>query len=291
MKFLASLSSILRLPHQSLVLLIALILLTSLTYLGFSENLSLGRYYIHPQPQVLAAAIGQTVPPKKSIKIPILLYHYVENIQDPKDTIRRSLDIPPGIFESQIKTLTQADYTFLTPNQIPDFLAGKQRLPKKPIILSFDDGYRDFYIDVWPILKKYQIKAVAYIVPGFINKPNNLTSGELEEVGKSDLVEIGGHTMDHLNLKGLPEVKAKYQIDQGKKILEDIIQKKIVSFAYPYGAFDNQSERLVKQDGFTTAVTTISGETITSDNLFTLYRIRPGRLVGQSLLNYLNEVR
>ncbi len=86
-------------------------------------------------------------------RIPILVYHYVEYVKDRGDKIRISLNIQPNIFESQIKTLKQAGYTFMMPKQIPDLFSGKISVPAKPIILSFDDGYKDFYTDVFPILK------------------------------------------------------------------------------------------------------------------------------------------
>src|SRR5258708_9409025 len=69
-------------------------------------------------------------------KVTILLYHYVENIKDPKDTIRQSLNIPPHIFEAQVKTLKEAGFTFMTTRELSDVVDGKLELPSKPVILT-----------------------------------------------------------------------------------------------------------------------------------------------------------
>ena len=100
------------------------------------------------------------------VKVPILLYHYVEYVKDKGDTIRQSLDIVPRVFEEQIQTLLSDSYTFITMDELADYLDGEQSLPPKPIIITFDDGYRDLRTDVLPILQKYHVKAVAYIVSG-----------------------------------------------------------------------------------------------------------------------------
>lgn len=224
-----------------------------------------------------------------SFKIPILIYHYVEYVKDKGDKIRISLNIEPWAFDEQVKTLKDAGYTFITPNQITQYFGNKINLPEKPVILTFDDGYRDFYTDVFPILKKYNVKAVAYIVPGFLDKPNNLTHWQLKEIAKSDLVEIAAHTVNHAYLKGLPEKRVRFEIEESKKMLEKELGIPVVSFAYPYGVFDLQAIEEVKKAGFKNAVSTIDGVDISQDNIFFMYRLRAGYRTGQSLLDFIEK--
>lgn len=231
----------------------------------------------------------QNVKPQKVLSVPILLYHYVEYVKDPGDTIRKSLNIVPYTFEQEVKTLKDAGYTFVTTSDVAEALDDEKTLPSKSVVLTFDDGYRDLYTDVFPILKKYQVKAVAFIVPNFLDRPNNLTTWQLKEIARSGLVEIGAHTMDHTYLSGLPLQRVKYEIEQSKKYLEKLLGIQIVSFAYPYGAFDNATIDIVKKAGFTSAVTTISGKFAQDINRFFLYRIRPGGRVGAALINLLNQ--
>lgn len=231
----------------------------------------------------------KNIKPQKSFRVPILLHHYVEYVKDQGDTIRKSLNILPYTFDQEVKTLKDAGYVFITTKDLADALDDKITLPPKSVILTFDDGYRDFYTDVFPIIKKYQVRAVAYIVPNFLDKPNNLTTWQLREIAKSGLVEIGAHTMDHSYLRGLSKERVKYEVEESKKYLENIINSRIVSFAYPYGVFDNQAISIVKEAGFTSAVTTISGIYSLDINRFFLYRIRPGGRVGQVLLGLLEN--
>lgn len=231
----------------------------------------------------------KNVKPQITLRVPILMYHYVEYVEDEGDTIRKSLNIMPYTFDAEIKTLKDAGYTFITTKDLADALDGEEVLPPKSVILTFDDGYRDFYTDVFPILKKYQVKAVAYVVPNFLDKPNNLTTWQLKELAKSGLVEIGAHTMDHAYLAGLPVQNIKYEVEQSKKFLEQELGIKVASFAYPYGAFDNTAIDIVKKAGFRTAVTTISGFYSLDVNRFFLYRVRPGGLTGQSLLGLIEH--
>lgn len=224
-----------------------------------------------------------------SVRIPILIYHYVEYVKDKGDKIRQSLNIEPWAFEKQIVTLKDDGYTFMFPSQIPYILGGKELIPQKPIILTFDDGYGDFYTDVFPILKKYNVKAVAYIVPNFINNRNSMTMDQLKEISQSPLVEIGAHTMDHMWLRGVKKETVTYQVVQSKKWLDEKLGISVKSFAYPYGAFDEQTALIVHAAGFNNAVSTLPGIETNMGNMYFLYRLRPGYRTGEALLNYLKQ--
>jgi len=227
--------------------------------------------------------------PFKSLEVPILVYHYVEHVTDIRDTIRKSLNTNPHILIKQIETLKNAGYTFITPGELINMLDGRIPPTKKSVILSFDDGYRDFYTDVFPILKKYQAKAVAYIVSGFLDKPNYMFTWQLKEITKSGLVEIGAHTLDHATLKGITLEVAKTEIEESKKALEKLLNISIVSFAYPNGQFDDQSAKLVERAGFKSAVTTTHGYDVNHENKYFLNRIHPGENVDDYLLNFLKK--
>ncbi len=224
-----------------------------------------------------------------SVRVPVLMYHYVEYVQNKKDTIRQALDINPYTFEQQVKTLSGAGYTFITSKELGEILDDKMPLPKKPIVLSFDDGHWDFYTNVLPVLKKYHIKATAYIIPGFLGGSDFMTKQELREVVNSGLVDVGAHTVHHISLKGKLYPVVKYEVDESKAMLENEFHIKVVSFAYPDGTFDLQAINIVKDAGFTTAVSTVPGIEQSQQNRYFLYRLRPGYRVGQVLLNYLNQ--
>lgn len=225
-----------------------------------------------------------------SYHIPILMYHYVEYPKDTRDTIRASLNTYPHIFEAQLKTLISGGYTFMTMAEVVDILDGKKVLPSKPVVLTFDDGYRDFYTDVFPIIKKYkEVKIVAYVVPGLFDRPNYLLSSQVKEMSKNPNIELGAHTMHHVYLKDMPSLFAYKEIVGSKYMLEDLIHKPVVSFAYPYGAFDNNVIDLVKKAGFKTAVSTIPGVQASTSNRYFIFRLRPGYMTGLSLTTFVDN--
>ena len=222
-----------------------------------------------------------------TFRIPILLYHYVEYVKDKGDTIRQSLNINPYIFEKQIQTLKDAGYTFITAGDLGKVIDAEASLPRKPVIITFDDGYDDFYTDVLPLLKKYNVKATAYIVAGVIGRLNYMSKDEIQKVQESGLVEIGAHSMYHRYLKGISYNEAKFEIEQSKANLEHEFGVKVISFAYPYGAFDKQTVKLVEDAGFKTSASTVPGVDVSSLNRYFMFRIRPGARIGIELLQYL----
>ncbi len=229
--------------------------------------------------------IVRITPPNETLRIPILMYHYVEFVTDPKDTIRQSLSTFPSLLESQIQTLINGKYTFMTAGDVGEVLAGRRVVPKNPVVLTFDDGYRDFYTDAYPILKQYGVPATLYVIPGVLDDNNYLTKEQLHLIGREGLIEIAAHTMNHRYLTSLSVENAKEEIIQSKIALQQYTNKSVVSFAYPYGAFDEKMLQLVEDAGFTNAVSTIPGIEVNRQNKFFLSRLRPGLRVGDSLLS------
>jgi peptidoglycan/xylan/chitin deacetylase (PgdA/CDA1 family) len=234
---------------------------------------------------------GQDASVSASFRIPILIYHYVEFVQDRRDTIRQSLNITPPVFEAQVKTLINDGYTFMTAAELGQVMDNSINLPEKPVILTFDDGHADFATNVLPILKKYKIKATAYIISGFINKLDFMTEKQIQEVISSGLVDIGAHTVHHVSLNEKLTGIVWDEVIRSKISLQNGYQIRVVSFAYPNGSFDQQTIDEVKKAGFTTAVSTIPGIMQTGNNRYFLYRIRPGNLTGEELLQHLQEIR
>jgi peptidoglycan/xylan/chitin deacetylase (PgdA/CDA1 family) len=228
-------------------------------------------------------------PVSVSFHVPILLYHYVEIVRDRRDTIRQSLDILPTTFERQIKTLHDAGFTFLTAGELGEILDGKRTLPQHPVVITIDDGHWDVDTVILPILRKYQAKATAYIIPGFIGGSDFMNARQLQEIANSGSIEIGAHTVHHVSLKAKPLALVTREIVESKTMLEQQYHIHVVSFAYPNGSFDDQAAAMVQSAGFSTAVTTLPGTLETQANRYTLYRLRPGGRTGISLLTWLQE--
>lgn len=225
----------------------------------------------------------------EKIKLPIIMYHYVEYVKDLNDFIRKRLNINPKIFENQLKTLKDNNFQTYFVKDIPDILKGKIKIASSSVILTFDDGYEDFYFDVFPLLKKYQMKATIYVICNFIGRRGFLNQKELKEIVASGLVEIGSHTLSHPNLKLLNETQAKEQILGCKKKLENELGIEIKSFAYPYGFFNKKTIDLVKEAGYVDAVSVINGNIQSENNLYYLSRIRAGAFEGKNMIKLLKK--
>ena len=222
-------------------------------------------------------------------KVPILLYHYVEYVTDEKDTIRKSLNIEPDIFEAQVKTLKENGHTFMTASELAQVLNGNSRLPRKPVLLTFDDGHWDVETVILPILKKYNARATAYVAPALLNGSDFMTKKQMEKIIDSGLIEIGAHTVHHISLQGKISPIVMYEVTQSKKILENEYGIRVLSFAYPNGDFDQQAIDIIKDAGYLTAVTTVPGILQSKQNQYFLLRLRPGQRIGKDLTDYFNQ--
>ncbi len=227
---------------------------------------------------------------ERAIKVPILLYHYLEYNQDLKDTIRTSLSVTPFWFEKQLEDLRYNGYHTISFADLYTTIEKHSKLPQKPVILTFDDGYRDFYTDAFPLLKKYKAKATVFIIPGFLDKPNYLFDWQVKEIANDNtrLVTIGAHTMHHPALTSLDPQKAFEEILDSKKFLEKNYNQPVTVFNYPYGLFNNDVIDLVKKAKFQMAVSTILGDTQSLENIFILPRIRVGNYAGTIFEERLN---
>ena len=216
------------------------------------------------------------------------MYHYISN--PPRGSRLPGLFIGPVVFETQLKTLKSAGYGTILPKDLGEYLTSGQALTEKnPIILSFDDGYEDFYTTAFPLLKKYNYKGILYVIYDFMDKPGYITREQAQEMVASGFVEIGSHTLDHVNLSQTSDAEALRQISESRKKLSEAIGTPVLDFAYPFGGFNYRDEGFVRQAGYLTAVSTYPGEMQSTNQIYSLYRIRPGQKINADLLKLIRE--
>jgi len=226
----------------------------------------------------------------KKIKIPIIMYHYVENVPD-EDKPKKSLATRPSIFEGQLSSLKNDGYETIFVKDIPQIMKDKSYANKKIVALTFDDGYEDFYNIVLPLLKKYNSRGTVYVINNFIGRDTFMSSWQLKQVAKSDLVEIGSHTLDHVFLSTLNEKSARYQIAESKKGLEKLLNKEVLSFAYPSGSYNEKTPIFVHEAGFVSAVTTDKGILQENEDVFLLWRVRGSLFSSYSISTELDNMK
>ena len=234
----------------------------------------------HVYPQVMdvyrQARIDAVLQPFK--EIPVLTYHRVltRSPQGSKFNIYVSVEE----LESQIMSLKQRGFEFVT---FKDLAEGVR--PKKPAILSFDDGYEDNYQNLLPLLKKHNAKAVIYALADRAVRNNcwDMNKGEPEaplmndaqllECHQSGLIEIGSHGLRHQHLPQLSDDEVRQEVFDSKLVLEKLLSDEVVSFAYPYGDYGDREAELVREAGYCFGVATVSGPVKMADDLMRVRRI------------------
>ena len=261
------------------------------TFNNFNNHLKIEAPYYDKKVFQLPKELEKKATVSANLRIPIIMYHYVEYIKDVEDSVKKRLNINPDLFEGHLKALKEASYKTYFVKEIPDILEGKIEYSSRSAVLTFDDGYEDFYTDVFPLLKKYQMKATIYIIVNFIGRRGFMNEKEIKEVLDSGLVELGSHTFDHLYLKFTPETVARKQIFESKKVLEEKFNVKIETFAYPYGAFSEKTIDLVKEAGYKAAVSVIPSMIQSKENLFYLSRVRPGIFTPKTMIGVIESYK
>ena len=189
-----------------------------------------------------------------NVKIPILLYHdFVETVPD-SDPDNFSYINTPQSYEENIKTLLENGYKFISFQELYDANNGKIELPEKPILVTLDDGYYSNYEYIFPILKKYNVKASIFIVTDKIGKEIDgkkyLNWEQCREMQDSGLVEIFSHSKKHVFYDKLPVRMIRDDVIKSYKIIEENLgSKKLKVFAYPYGAYTKETVWSLKLNG------------------------------------------
>ena len=228
------------------------------------------------------------VPPvitgEKAYNVPILLYHYISKNENKKDTIRTGLSTPPDVFEAQLSLLSQRGFTTITMDELAAAFSGTVTLPAKPVILTFDDGYEDFYINAVPLLKKYNMKGMSFIPTGLMGGGNYMTWPQIEELAHTPNVVFGAHSVHHYVLPNMNDVQLNKEVIDSKQVLESHVGYRINWFCYPYGSFDARVVGVVKNAGFIGSLTTLPGVWHYQSRFFYIPRLRAGTRTGDELL-------
>ena len=212
----------------------------------------------------------------RRIRVPILMYHYIGGNPNPEDIGRDNLSVSPEKFDEQMEYLSKNGYTPITLDTMVAGLSGQITLPEKTLILTFDDGYMDFYLNAFPILQKYGFKSALFVPTGFMGKTAYLTWDQLDKLQGSGLVSIQAHTFNHAHLPSLSEDQIKFELIESKRALEQRYTIPVNFIAYPYGASNQAIWNLTKKAGYLGALGTWSSVIQSEGTIFDMPRIKIG---------------
>ncbi len=207
------------------------------------------------------------------VQIPILMYHAV-HVMDPSEASNANLIVAPDNFEAQIKAMVDAGYYFLTPEEAYKALTENALPAKKVVWLTFDDGNEDFYTIAYPILKKYKAKATNNVITGFVKKGNagNLTVKQMKEMMTHGM-SFQSHTVNHPDLSVTDKATQKAELTDSIDFLEDKLNTKVNTIAYPSGRYNQTTLDLAKKT-YKLGLTTNEGLASAKDGLLSLNRVR-----------------
>ncbi len=214
--------------------------------------------------------------------VPILMYHSISN-----STNRKFLPftVSPETFAWQMAYLHQRQYTPLTVTQYVLARSGYAGvLPDRPVVITFDDGFADFFTDAFPVLQRYRFPATLYITTAYVGGTSRWLEREGEQAHpmltwdqirtlQREGIECGGHTQSHPQLDLLSITRAHDEIMGCKHVLEHQIGQAVTSFAYPYGYYTPAIRRIVQEAGYESACAVKHAMSDTQTDAFLLARL------------------
>ncbi|MGO9531632.1 MAG: polysaccharide deacetylase family protein [Syntrophobacteraceae bacterium] len=221
------------------------------------------------------------------------MYHSVSNSKEKYKHPYYHTNISPEIFEQHMRFLAGNEYSVVSIGEAVKILENpvvsnahpSETVSNKRVVITFDDGFRDFYTNAFPILQKYGFTSTVFIPTGFIDDRGRLLN-EKECMSWTEILELqkkgvsfGTHSVNHSNFEYLSRKEIEYEIKHAKHVAESKIGCFIESFSYPY-AYPETDHDLVKfmktilfESGYENAVTTRIGSASFKPDRYALKRL------------------
>jgi peptidoglycan/xylan/chitin deacetylase (PgdA/CDA1 family) len=226
----------------------------------------------------------------KGQNIPILAYHHINILPVHMSRAMRRWSLSPQKFESQLDWIEDHGFRTITMEQLIAHMKHGLDLPDKPIVLTFDDGLKEHYSVVFPILKKYHFVGTFFIITDSVGHSAFMNWKQILQMSAAGM-DIEAHTLTHPDLSTVPLTQAQDEIAGSKKILERHLNKSVTVFAYPYGCYNEDVIKITRAAGYEGAVRVSGindGYLYRADQSFTLERYA---IEGNEDLGYLAHVK
>jgi peptidoglycan/xylan/chitin deacetylase (PgdA/CDA1 family) len=192
-----------------------------------------------------AAAHGQ--------RVPVLVYHHVGT--PPAGTAAPGLWVSRARFAAQVRALRRAGHTAVTLDRVRRAWRGLGRLPARPVVLTFDDGYADQRRGAAPVLARAGWPGVLFLTEANVDRPHGIAAQDVRALLRAGW-ELGGHTATHPDLRTVDDARLAAEVDASRAALRRAFGVPVRAFAYPYGRADARVAGAVRAAGYLTAWTT-----------------------------------
>ncbi|MDQ6908861.1 MAG: polysaccharide deacetylase family protein, partial [Chloroflexota bacterium] len=199
------------------------------------------------------------------------------------------LSVTPADFAAQMEWLVKNGYHAVFPSELTAAMTQSAPLPTKPIVLTFDDGYRDFYDQAWPVLKQYGLKSSSAVVTNFADKGDRgdlqyMNWNMIKELDQSGMVEIASHTQSHPDLTRMSTGQRWAELSQSKALIEQQLGHPCATFIYPSGRYDGATVADAKRAGYQIAFTTNDGKVRAPQDTGVILQLPRVRVAGGTTL-------
>jgi peptidoglycan/xylan/chitin deacetylase (PgdA/CDA1 family) len=203
--------------------------------------------------------------------VPVLMYHVIAN--PPPSAQLPDLYVDPKTFDTEMEWLKSHGFVGVSLNQVYDAWFKGGELPEKPVVVSFDDGYRGQYVYARPELRKLGWPGVLNLISGRVGQPGAELSVAMVQRMINDGWELDDHTIHHLDVSQLSGPQLQLEIAGSRKDLQQRFHQPVNFFCYPSGRYDSQAIAAVRAAGYLGATTTNEG-LASKGQMYTLDRIR-----------------
>lgn len=217
--------------------------------------------------------------------IPILMYHSISDEIEPGMHPYFQISTSRDTFAAHMSLLYEEGYSVLTIPEAMALMADPDLRPRRAVVLTFDDGFRDFFTEAFPILHNYGFRCTVFLPTAFLDDPTLRFKGrqclswdQVRELHRYGIM-FGSHTMTHPQLTALTTEAVGLELEQSKKRIEIELQEKVLSFSYPYAfpqekvQFITSLKELLLSYGYAYGVTTAIGTSNKDDDPLFLKRI------------------
>ena len=216
-----------------------------------------------------------------AVSVPVLMYH--EIAPSPHPAFRR-YTVSVREFTRQMRWLATFGYRTIDMDTLVRARRGQGSLPKRPVVITFDDGFQGCVEHAVPVLRAHRFTAVFYLVAGLMGETSRwlrsdlgmelpLMSRDTARALAAAGFQVGAHTVTHPRLAELDASRCRTELVDARRCLEDELSRPVVHLAYPYGSFDRAVQAMAADAGYVTACSTRAGLSGPDDDLLALRRV------------------
>lgn len=219
-----------------------------------------------------AAAVLRT---GASVEVPVLMYHRISEPTGDVPRMVRRMTVRPEQFKAHMQALREEGFTAITFDDLAEHFHEAEDLPPKPVIVSFDDGYKEHAHVAATTLKDLGMVGSFFVNPMTVGWGDFMTWEDVRTLAQMGM-EIGSHALTHRSLTALSDHELRDELSQSKRIIEEKISEEVDVLAFPYGDTDERVQKAAREAGYVLAAGVDKGVMQSSRRAYNLKRIEVG---------------